>query len=139
MDSAELKTKTLVSIGGLSSKVTDDMYDLAESTSLIELRWSLPTDIPFQQLWMVKRCTRHIIDIFLNQSAEGVSHKQTKHDQKFDHYLKLLKKLDDEFSVAIENNVSDFANVDVTKAFGTYADVGRVYDFLGRDITRFVK
>lgn len=39
-----LKIKFVVSLGILSSSMTDDIYGLAEAMALSELKWTLPID-----------------------------------------------------------------------------------------------
>ena len=138
MDSATLKLHVGVMLGLLSSQMTDDIYTIAESITLGELKWTLPTDDQFKALWLLRRCRRHVIDVLYTQSAEAIKHKQSSHDQKFDHFGALIKEWDKEFTAAIEENYALFAGVDVTKGFGTYKGSDFVYDFVGNDITRLV-
>ena len=141
MDSAGLKAKVVVSLGILSSSMTDDIYGLAEAMTLSELKWTLPIDEvvdPFKMICMVKRAKRHVVEIFLTQSAESIKHKQSSHDQKFDHYRTLIRDWDAEFKQALEDNYELFAGVDPTQIFGTHVKAGFVYDGFGNDITSFL-
>ena len=141
MTSDDLKDKVVVSLGILSSSMTDDIYGLAEAMALSELKWTLPIDEtvdPFKMIWMVKRAKRHVVEIFLTQSAESIKHKQSSHDQKFDHYRTLIRDWDNEFKQALEDNYELFAGVDATQIFGTHVKAGFVYDGFGNDITSFL-
>lgn len=137
MDSAILKTHTTVLLGLLSSGMSDDMFSIAESITLAELGWTFPIDDGIKSVWAAKRCRRHVCDIMLSSAVDSVKHKQTNLEQKFDHLRTLIKEWDEEFSKAIEENYSLFANVDVSKAFGTYNGAGFVYDFVGNDVTDY--
>lgn len=137
MDSATLKTHVSVLLGLLSSGMTDDMFSIAESITLAELGWSFPIDDGIKSIWAAKRCRRHVCDIILSSSVESVKHKQTNHEQKFDHLKSLIKEWDEEFAKAMEENYALFANVDISKAFGTYKGAGFVYDFIGNDVTNY--
>lgn len=137
MTSAELKNRVLVMLGLLSTQVSDAMYEVAEGMTIAELGWSLPNDNAVQSMWLTKRCRRYICEILLTQASDSVKHKQTSHDQKFDHLNSLIKTWDEEFRQAIESDPYLFANVDVSKMFGTYKGAGYAYDFLGNDVTNY--
>ena len=135
MTSDDLKERVAVMLGLLSSQMTDPIYEIAEIITLSELKWALPTDDPFKDIWLLRRCRRHVIDILFTQSAEAIKHKQSSHDQKFDHFNTLIKLWDKEFLDALEENYNQFAGVDASKIFGTYRGANFVYDFVGNDIT----
>ena len=137
MTSDDLKERVVVMLGLLSTQMTDSMYEIAEVITLSELKCALPTSDSFKDVWIIKRCRRHVCDIMLSSAVDSVKHKQTNLEQKFDHLRTLIKEWDEEFSKAIEENYSLFANVDVSKAFGTYKDAGFVYDFVGNDVTNY--
>lgn len=139
MDSAELRSKTEIMLGSLSSQLTDSVFSMAESIALVELGLVLPIDNLVQQVWLVKRCRRHILDIFYTQSVTSVSHKQTKHDQIYDHYKDWIEQSDAEFTRLLESDPYIFAGVDRGAMFGDYVRAGFVYNMVGEDVTDLVK
>ena len=138
MTSDDLKERVAVMLGLLSSQMTDSMYEIAETITLSELKWTLPSTDPFKDIWLLKRCRRHVIDILFTQSAEAIKHKQSSHDQKFDHFQTLIRLWDKEFMEALEENYNQFAGVDASKIFGTYRGANFLYDFVGHDVTGLV-
>lgn len=127
MTSDEVKTNVGVMLGLLSTKMTDNVYTLAELMALTELGWTLPETDSFKCIWIIKRALRHTIDILFAQYAESVDHQGTKHSEKFFQMEELLKKYDKDFDDALDTFANKFAVVDITKCFGTYA--GGSYDF----------
>ena len=137
MISDDLKEKTAIMLGSLSSEVDEGMYEVSEIITLSELGFSFPIPDGQKSVWAIKRNRRHICDMLIAQTASSVKHKQTNHEQKFDHLKSLIKEWDEEFAKAMEENYALFANVDISKAFGTYKGSGFVYDFIGNDVTNY--
>lgn len=137
MISDDLKEKTAIMLGSLSTEVSESMYEVSEIITLSELGFSFPIEEGKKTVWAIKRNRRHVCDMLIAQSASSVKHKQTNHEQKFDHLKSLIKEWDEEFEKALESDSALFANVDISKAFGTYKGPGFVYDFIGNDVTNY--
>lgn len=139
MDSATLRANVSVLLGTLSLDMTDDIYNLAESIALSELGYAFPVTDSEKQSWLMRRCRRHIIDIFYTQAATSIEYKQSKHNLKFDHFKELIKSWDEEFNKAMSETPFVFSNISLTDSFGTYHRPGFVYDPFGNDITKYRK
>lgn len=135
MDATELTTKVTVGIGGLSTLFTADEYTSANDKAIMELGWSFPLTDTKKQYWAIERMKRHLIEILLLTTADQFRYKDLHRQQKFEHYEKVLKRLDDAFTTAQEEDPALFASVDSSLMFGTYASAGFVTDRLGRDRT----
>lgn len=110
-------------------------YSNAVDAALRDTGWTLPTSDDFQKKWIIDRTKRHLIYFLLFDSSKKFKVKQYSLDQKFDHYYKLLRFMDNAFIDAQEQNPYDFAGVDAYKMFGTKIDAGFSYDGLGRERT----
>lgn len=118
-----------------SELVTDDGYESAVATALSELGWSLPNSDINQTLWITKRSLRHCLFILWVASAQKFKYKQVNLQQRFEHYNKLLKAMDEEFTLAQSDNAVLFTGVAAYKQFGTAVGPGFSYDAIGRDTT----
>lgn len=135
MDQAELITKVTQRVKNLSQYLIDDDYVNAVEDTLEELGWTLPAVDPFQTLWIKKRVFRHLIFYLYSESAAKFKFEQIALNQRFDHYGIMLKKIDEDFEKAKEENPNDFDGIDSSKMFTTAIPTGFAYDELGRDLT----
>jgi hypothetical protein len=124
-----------IQLSSLSTLITVDGYELVCDQAAQELGWSYPMTTPAKVLWMVKRGTRHAINILLLASANKFKYKQVSLNHRFDHFNKLIEEMDKEFEAAINGDLSLFANVDSYAMFGTKIDAGFAYTKYGKDIT----
>lgn len=122
----QMATTTLLSSDGFTAAV-----DSAAS----ELGWSFPQTDSTRIWWLTKRAVRHACFILWTASAQNFKYKQVNLQHRFDHYDKLIKAMDDEFTLALTSQPSLFASVDTYKMFGTSVNAGFVYDGIGQDIT----
>ncbi|MDY0324785.1 MAG: hypothetical protein RBQ87_01260 [Candidatus Cloacimonadaceae bacterium] len=111
--------------------------DLAEACddAAADTGWLFPildTDM-FKIKWIKQRARRHCYFKLMALAARKFKVEQLSLNQRFDHYEKLVTRLDTEFNEAIENNPEKFSDVDAYKMFGTIAGTGFIYDDLGRD------
>ncbi len=119
-------TASILSTEGLEASV---------NRALAELNWTLPLDNAEKEMWVVLRSVRHALYILWIASAQKFKYKQVNLQNRFEHYEKLIKNMDSEFSDAVSANVTLFSNIESYKLFGTVVGAGFVYDGLGQDIT----
>jgi len=137
MDAATVVDKTKTKMGSLYSKVSDDGFNQALDEALAELGWTLPISdsSTFKCQWVIKRTVRWALEILRIESAHKFKHKNESLQHRFAHYTDLIKEMDDKFVQAIEDNPSEFANVDSYKMFGGTITPGFAYSVHGEDIT----
>lgn len=130
----EFTDKVSVELGSLASKVADDAFESASDKVINEVQWSYPVTDPFKSFWFMERGKRHLIQIFLIESAHKFKYKQIHLNQRFDHYLLLLKKMDEDFLRATEENPEAFPASAGGVPFTLYIANTFTYDFLGRSL-----
>ena len=117
------------------SALVDADYSNACDDASRETTWAFPVSTNFKILWMKDRAKRALFFYLASQSAHKFKVKQISLNQRFDHYLKLIEYMDDQFTEAVEAYPAEFGDVDIYKMFGTKVDAGFATDGLGRDIT----
>jgi hypothetical protein len=133
---SDLEDLVKVQLSGLSSLVTTDGYEFACDQAYNELGWSYPVTNPTQVLWMIKRATRHALDILRIASANKFKYKQVNLQHRFDHFQKLIEDLDKEFLEALTYDIAPLGSgLSSFKLFGTKLDAGFSYGIDGTDET----
>ena len=123
-------------LGGLSTKFDDNNYADALDEAERETGFSAEGNSnSFQITWLKSRTKRHLFFQMLSESAHKFKFKQVNLQHRFDHYMRLISKLDGDFKIAIEENAHEFAQVSVIHLFGHKADAGFSYDHMGNDTT----
>jgi len=122
-------------ISDLSSQFDSDDYADAVDSSEMDTGFSLPTTNTFQIKWLKDRAKRALIYLLLTKNADKFRVKQIHLQHRFEHYLALIKIMDEEFDKAQIEYLYEFAQVDPIQAFGHKVDAGFAYDQFGRDIT----
>lgn len=117
-----------------ASLVSDDGKDQSVVQSMMELGWSFPITNDFKSYWVVERTKRHFLFILMLEQAHKFRYKQIHLQQRFDHYAKMIEKIDADFQMAIDDNPQMFPASTVGWA-GTFLPAGFVYDQIGRDVT----
>ena len=84
---------------------------------------------------MIKRGTRHAIEILRIASANKFKYKQVNLQHRFEHFQKLIEEYDAEFLAAVAENAALFAGVSNYQLFGTVIAAGFRYDVDGFDLT----
>ena len=87
-------------------------YKNAVNRALVETGFAFPPGNDFKEHWTYERSKRHCIDILTMSSAGEYRVKQYHRGQKFDHYYKLIVKMDEDFETAIAENPAEFAGVE---------------------------
>ena len=124
-----------IQLSSLATLISEDGYVLVCDQAAQELGWSYPVTVPTKALWMIKRATRHAINILRIASAKGFKFKQVNLQHRFEHYHKLLEEMDKEFEEAVNGDLALFAGVDSFRMFGTKIDAGFTYNSFGLDMT----
>jgi len=124
-----------IQLSSLSTLITEDGYELVCDQAAQELGWVYPITTPAKVLWMVKRGTRHAINVLMLASANKFKYKAVSLNHRFDHFNKLITEMDKEFEAAIGGDPTLFAGVDSFRLFGTKIDAGFSYSRYGKDIT----
>jgi len=127
MTSTEMAALLQQELKGLSSSIEDDDYTNAILAAERDTGWSLPQTADFKLTWLISRSKRHLFFYLLSQSAEDFRFKNIFLNHQFDHYSKLVDRMDKDFNVAIEDNALEFAGVAATEIAGTKIDSGFGY------------
>lgn len=135
MDKAQIKTLIQEEVRTLATFLELTDYENAVSDALRETGWTLPTTVAFRIHWIKMRAKRHLFFYLATESARKFKVKQFSLDQRFKHYMLLVKSMDDEFTAAQEEHPEEFTSADVSALFGTKVDAGFAYDQFGNDIT----
>ena len=133
-DLDEFTDKVTIELGSLASSVGADAFESASNKTYEEVQWPYPITDPFKSFWFVERGKRHLIQIFLIESAHKFKYKQISLNQRFDHYLALIKMMDADFLRAIEENPEVFPTPAGGMAFPDYIANTFTYDFVGRSL-----
>lgn len=133
-DLTDFTDQVSIELGSLASKVSVDAFEAASNKAYNEVLWPYPISDPFKCFWMLERGKRHLIQIFLIESAHKFKYKQIHLNQRFDHYLLLIKKMDEDFLLAIEENPDAFPSPSGGIPFPAYIANTFTYDFLGRSL-----
>ena len=124
-----------IQLSSLSTLITTDGYELVCDQAAQELGWSYPVTASARVLWMIKRGTRHAMNVLLLASANKFKYKTASLNHRFDHFSKLVAEMDKEFELAMNGDSALFAGVDSYRLFGTKIDAGFAYTKYGKDIT----
>jgi hypothetical protein len=124
-----------IQLSSLADLITADGYELVCNTASQELGWSYPVTTPDRLFWMVKRGTRHAMNVLRIASANKFKYKTVNLQNRFEHFQKIIEDMDKEFEAAMVTNVALFAGVDTYRMFGTKIDAGFTYGIDGRDAT----
>ena len=124
-----------IQLSSLATLITDDGYEFVCNLAEQELGWSYPISNPVQLFWMIKRGTRHALNLLRIASANKFKYKTVNLQNRFEHFQKLIEDMDKEFEEAMVTDAALFAGVDTYKMFGTKIDAGFSYGIDGSDRT----
>ena len=122
-------------IKGLTASLAEDDYSDAVNNAERDTSFTLPVTSSFQIKWLKERVKRHLFFSLWTESATSFKYKQINLQQKFEHFDKLIEKMDSDFEQAQKENAYEFAQVTATQFFGHKVDAGFSYDKLGRETT----
>lgn len=137
MDQAAVESILSSQLRSLYASFTPENITAAINFALMELGWSLPVpDSNHEQCtWTVKRIHRHLLDALRCEAAYKFDYKQAKLSNRFTQLDKTITKMDAEFDLAREDNLSLFLGYRPIEGFGTYVSAGFRTDAAGRDRT----
>jgi hypothetical protein len=135
-DQDELIETVQVLLGDSYDKISGDGYEKACVQAETELGWTFPLADARKCYWLVERARRHTIYVLMVESAHKFQYKQIHLEHRFNHYIKLVERMDAEFVKALEDFPELFDGIDGGyDDFAYYINPGFVYNSLGRDIT----
>lgn len=135
MTQDEFRTLLIEEVKGLSKYLEDPTdYNNAIQSATYET-WSLPVSTSFKIYWVKERSKRHLFFMMATETAHEYKVKRYDRNQKFDHYFKIIEKMDEDFIAAQEANPHEFADVQTYELFGSRIKAGFRYDGVGKDIT----
>lgn len=136
MTSDELKTLLQTELMGLADRYDSDDYDNAIDAAERDTGWSMPVTTSFKIKWMIQRSKRALFEMRLHASADKFKYDRASINQRFDHFFKLINRMDDEFEAAKLDDPAAFAGVDDYQLFTHKIDAGFAYEAqTNRDIT----
>jgi len=136
MTKSEMEEKIEEEVKGLSTYIGGDDYSNACDDASRETGWTFPVATDFKIMWMKNRAKRHLFFYLFTESASKFKYEQINLQHRFDHYDKIIKKMDLDFAEAQESFPNEFANAEAYEMFGTKVDAGFNYDpITGKDIS----
>lgn len=132
MDRDELITTVQAEVKGLRSKFEEEDWELAVSDALRDTGWMLPVTNDTMLFWLKKRFKRHLFFMLYTESAHKFKFKQYNLQHRFDHYGKLIERMDKEWETFVNEELLLLEGVG---AFATKVDAGFQYDEHGHDTT----
>jgi len=132
----EILIKIKQEVKGLSSYLDGVDYENAVDDASRETGWSYPVTGDFKIYWAKQRAKRHLYEYLLTESAHKFKYEQINLQHRFEHYSKLIKRMDEDFARIQDARPDQFADVDTFQLFGTKVDAGFAYaNQTGQDIT----
>ena len=121
---------------GLTSNLNDNDYSNAIDQAERDTGWSMPQSTDFKVKWLIERSKRHIFFYLMSEAAAKFRVEDVHLQHKFDHYEKLIDKMDADFDQAQKDDPYQFADVSAYEQFGHKVDAGFAYEpQTGRDHT----
>ncbi len=124
MTKTELTTLLQQELKGLTSSLEDDDYSNAIDQAERDTGWSMPQSTAFKVTWLIERSKRHLFFSLQSESAADFRFKNIFLNHQFEHYSKLVAKMDKDFEKAQEDNAFEFAGVSAYETAGTKIDAG---------------
>ena len=115
-------------VKGLTAYLDAPDYDHACDDASRETGWAFPVSGDFKIYWMKSRAKRHLFFYLLSESAHKYKIKQINLHQRFEHYDKLIERMDNYFTDVQELRPDEFADVEALNLFGTVVSAGFQYD-----------
>ena len=136
MTSDELKTLLEAELMGLSARYESTDFDNAIDDAERDTGWTMPVTTAFKIKWMKQRAKRALFEMRLHASADKFKYDKASINQRFDHFFKLIQKMDQDFEVAKLDDPAAFAGVDDYQMFTHKIDAGFAYEAqTNRDMT----
>ena len=121
---------------GLTSSLNDDDYSNAIDQAERDTGWKLPQSDDFKIKWLIDRSKRHLFFYLQSESAVKFRFKNIHLQHRFEHYSKLIEKMDRDFEKAQDEYAFEFAGVSAFEQMGHKIDAGFASQGqTGRDFT----
>lgn len=136
MTKTELTILLQQEMKGLTVSLNGDDYDNAVASAERDTTWSLPQTTNFKVKWLIERSKRHLFFYLLSESASKFRFKNIHLQHRFEHYSKLIDRMDKDFEKAMEDDAFEFAGVSSFEIGGHKIDAGFASQGqTGRDFT----
>ena len=123
-------------VKGLSSYLVEEDYTNSINDALTDTGFSFPLTDSYKIKWVKDRAKRHLFFYLWSESAAKFKVDQINLQHRFDHYGKLIDKMDKDWQDELENNPHKFAGVSESHLFGSKIDAGFAYESqTGIDLT----
>lgn len=132
MDKNDFVTLIEKEVKGLASVLDPEDYKNAVDDALRDTGWALPVTNSDKIKWIKDRSKRHIFFYLMTESAHKFKVKQYSLHQRFDHYEKIVDKMDEKWESFSETYID---LDDPVSLFGTKVDAGFQYSSTGVDTT----
>jgi hypothetical protein len=134
-DLTDFTTQVSLEMGALAGSLGAGWCEQASDKTIAEFlgEWTYPVTDSFKTYWFLERGKRHLIQIFLIESAKKFKYKQINLQQRFEHYFKLLEMMDTQFLEATKDNPALFPVPSGGWEFPQYIVNTFQYDFMGRE------
>jgi len=138
IDSAETQKQKLSRVLGSSAELfTDEDFNMACETAMLELGWEFPVSGFRESYWVMERSKRHALDLLRTISAHKFKYKQISLNHRFEHYHALIKYLDEVFMDALNTDPA-LSGIVPEDMFGDYIGNRIYHDQFGNDISKLV-
>lgn len=128
----QLVTRVQQELKGLATKLVVTDYTNAVTTALEDTGWTLPVTSAYRIKWLIQRTKRHLFEMLQFEAASKFKVDGINLQQRFDHYSKLVEKLDKEW----DGEQGGSTEEDYLAVGGVKIDAGFVYERLThRDLT----
>jgi len=135
MTREEMASQLEQEVKGLTTYLDSaDYYNACDDASR-ETGFSFPVSSDLQILWIKNRAKRHLFFYLLTESAHKFKYEQINLQHRFEHYFKIIERMDEQYEIAKDENALEFSGASAVNMFGTKMDAGFQYDSTGRDTT----
>lgn len=134
MDETTLKTEVETRLRSLATYLEADDYTQAVQDMLHETGFAFPITEKEKMYWAKERTHRHLLSFLLTESARKFNIKSINLAQRFDHYFKLVEKMDTRWETFIAENPDLLFPGETFEHFGHNASSTWAHDYIGREL-----
>ena len=137
-NSDEFVSGIVARMGSNAENLSPESFLVAAESAELELGWEYPISAPLKVLWFYNRGVRHATYILMIESAHKFRYNKIFLQNRFEHYSKLIEKMDKDFEAAKNENTDIFGPTSFSEEFilngmTTYIPNVRDYDQYGRE------
>lgn len=134
MDEVTLKQEVETRLRSLATYLAADDYTQAVLDMLHETGFTFPITNTEKKYWAKERTHRHLLSFLLSESSRKFNIKGIQLAQRFDHYYKLVEKMDTRWETFVENNPDLLFPGETYEHFGHNASSTWEHDYIGREL-----